>query len=40
MLLNDRDWVVRYTAVQRVPAEALACLLDDPSLMSGGVRND
>ena len=30
ILLNDRDWVVRYTAVQRVAPEALACLLDDP----------
>jgi hypothetical protein len=30
MLLNDRDWVVRYTAVQRVAPEALGCLLDDP----------
>ena len=29
-LLNDSDWVVRYTAVQRVPPEALDCLLDDP----------
>ena len=30
IMLNDADWVVRYTAAQRVAAEALACLLDDP----------
>jgi hypothetical protein len=29
-LLNDCDWMVRYAAVQRVPTEALACLLGDP----------
>ena len=29
-LLNDRDWVVRYTAVQRVAPEALVCLFNDP----------
>ena len=29
-LLNDRDWVVRYTVVQRVAPEALGCMLDDP----------
>ncbi len=30
IMLNDADWVVRYTAAQRVAPEALACLLDDP----------
>jgi len=30
MLLNDPDWVVRYTAVQRVAPEELSSLLDDP----------
>jgi hypothetical protein len=29
-MLNDADWVVRYTAAQRVAPEALTCLLDDP----------
>jgi hypothetical protein len=29
-LLNDPDWVVRYTAVQRVAPEALMCMIDDP----------
>jgi hypothetical protein len=29
-LLNDTDWVVRYTAVQRVAPEALSGLLNDP----------
>jgi HEAT repeat protein len=29
-LLTDPDWVVRYTAVQRVAPDALVCLLDDP----------
>jgi hypothetical protein len=30
ILLNDPDWVVRYTAVQRVEPEALTGLVNDP----------
>jgi hypothetical protein len=30
ILLNDTDWVVRYTAVQRVAPDALSSLIDDP----------
>jgi hypothetical protein len=29
MLLNDPDWVVRYTVVQRAAPTSLACLLND-----------